>query len=139
MECATKSHLDLACGELWDTQEKLKEKIIHFKKLEESVNILYEQLEKISVERKRLLVLLLLSLVLLLLCLTSVIQSLEDRVQTKLEEKVSVIQSLNEKNVGVVKTKLEKKISVIQSLNEKNVGVVKTKLEEKISVIQSLI
>lgn len=46
IECATKRHLDLACGELWDTQEKLKEKITHFDKLEERVNILYEQLEE---------------------------------------------------------------------------------------------
>jgi len=198
IECATKIHLDLACGELWDTREKLKEKITRFNKLEERVNILYEQLEekvndiqhqhqynvdslqqhhrrhdtlqaklkqevntcqtklgqKISMERNILLVLLLLSLVLLPFCLTSVIQSLEDKFQTKLEEKISIIKSLHGKNVGMVKkdiedkfqTKLEEKISVIQNLHEKNVGMVKkdiedkfqTKLEEKISVIQNL-
>jgi len=173
IECATKIHLDLACGELWDTREKLKEKITRFNKLEERVNILYEQLEekvndiqhqhqynvdslqqhhrrhdtlqaklkqevntcqtklgqKISMERNILLVLLLLSLVLLPFCLTSVIQSLEDKFQTKLEEKISIIKSLHGKNVGMVKkdiedkfqTKLEEKISVIQNLHEKNV------------------
>ncbi|XP_020612164.1 TNF receptor-associated factor 3-like [Orbicella faveolata] len=78
----------------------------------------------------------------------------EDRFQKKLEEKVSVIQSLQEKNVGMVKKefedrfkkKLEEKVSVIQSLHEKNVGIVKKeledrfqkKLEEKVSAIQSL-
>jgi len=42
---ATQDHLDLACGELRETQEKLKEKIIHLDRLEERVNILNEQLE----------------------------------------------------------------------------------------------
>ena len=42
IECATKSHLDLVCGELRDT----KENIMHFDGLEERVNILHEQLEE---------------------------------------------------------------------------------------------
>ena len=46
IECATKSHLDLACGKLWETQEKLKEKITHFDKREDRVNNLYKQLEE---------------------------------------------------------------------------------------------
>jgi len=46
IEFSTKSHLDLACGELRDTQEKLKEKIIHFGSLEDRVHILGEQLEE---------------------------------------------------------------------------------------------
>ena len=47
-ECTTKSHLDLACGELRDTQEKVREKITHFDRLEERVNILDEQLDKVT-------------------------------------------------------------------------------------------
>jgi len=191
---ATQDHLDLACGELWETQEKLKEKIIHFDRLGERVNILNEQLEdklndiqhqhqykvdylqqqhqrrvgilqeqleqqvktcetkleqKISMERKIFLVCLVLGLVFLTFYLTE----LEDRVQKKLEEKVSVFQSLHEKNLGMVnkeledrfQKKLEEKVSVFQSLHEKNLGMVnkeledrfQKKLEEKVRVLQS--
>jgi len=208
LECATKSHLDLACGELRDTQENVKGKITHFDRLEERVNILDEQLDKatdiqhqhqyevdslqqqhqrrvdqleqkvktcqqehqrrvdqleqkvktcqtnleqkISMERKIFLVCLVLGLVFLTFYLTK----LEDRVQKKLEEKLSVIQNLHEKNLGMVKKeledrfqkKLDDKVSVIQRLQKENVGMVKKdledrfrkKLDDKVRVLQRL-
>ena len=199
IEGATKSHLDLACGELRDTQKKLKEKIIHFDGLEETVNILHEQLEetindiqhqhqnnvdliqqqhqrrgnmlqdqleqkvktcqtkleqKLSMERKMFLVCLVLGLVFLAYYLTKVedrvqtnfeeklIQILEERVHKHLEEKLTVIQSLHGSNAGMVRKdledeiqkKLDEKVSIIKNLEDR----VKTKLEEKVSVIQSL-
>jgi len=108
IERATKSHFDLACGELWDTQEKLK-------KLEGRVNSLYDiqrlhqckadslrqqhhlqaQLkqevntcqtklrQKITLERNMLLVLLLFLVGFIAFYLTG----LEARVQKKMEEK----------------------------------------------------
>ena len=199
IEGATKSHLDLACGELRDTQKKLKEKIIHFDGLEETVNILHEQLEetindiqhqhqnnvdliqqqhqrrgnmlqdqleqkvktcqtkleqKLSMERKMFLVCLVLGLVFLAYYLTKVedrvqtnfeeklIQILEERVHKHLEEKLTVIQSLHGSNAGMVRKdledeiqkKLDEKVSIIKNLEDR----VQKHLEEKLSDTQSL-
>ena len=199
IECATKSHLDLVCGELRDTQEKIREKIIHFDGFEERVNILHERLEEnvndiqhqhqnnidliqqqhqrrvnilqekleqkvktcqtkleqaISMERKMFLVCLVLGLVFLAYYLTKIedrvqknfkeklIQILEDRVHKHLEERLSVIQGLHGSNVGmvrkdledVIQKKLDEKVSIIKNLEDK----VQIHLEEKLSVIESL-
>ncbi|XP_020603685.1 TNF receptor-associated factor 3-like [Orbicella faveolata] len=186
LECATKSHLDLACGELRDTQEKVKEQITHFDRLEERgrildeqleekvddiqdqlrnnvdflqrqhqrrVGILQEQLEQEQKIRRKISTIFSICLVLGLVFFKFYLTKLEDTVQKNLEEKVSVIQSLHEKNMVMIKKdledkfqkKLEEKVSAIQSLHEKNMGMVKKDLEdrfqkklEKVSVIQSM-
>ena len=182
-ECAAKNHLELACGELRNTKEKIKEKIIHFGGFEERVNILHQQLEekindiqhqhqnnfdliqqqyqrrvnilqeqleqkvktyktkleqKISMERKMFLVCLVLGLVFLAYYLTK----LEDSVQERTKEKLSVIQRMHESNVGMVRKDLEdgfqKKLDEIVSIIKNLEGRVQTKLEEKVSVVQGL-
>ena len=165
IECATKSHLDLACGELRDTQEKLKGNLKDFHGLEESVNILHEQLEEkvnniqqqhrnnvhlIQQQHQR---------------RVDILQEqLEHKVkscQTKIEQKTSMKRKIFFVCFGLalvflayyltkledrVQKNLEEKLSVIQSLHESNVGMVRKdlenefqkKLDEKDSIIKNL-
>ena len=151
IECATKSHLDLACGELRDTQEKLKGKIKDFHGLEESVNILHEQLEEkvndIQQQHRN---------------NVDLIQQQHQRrvniLQEKLEQKV---QEQLEKKVKSCQTKIEQKISMERKIFlvcfglalvflacvcvgmvrkdlENEFQRVQTNLQERVSVIQSL-
>jgi len=157
LECATKSHLDLACGELRDTHEKLKEKITHFDRLEERVNILDEQLDKVTdIQHQH----------------QYEVDSLQQQHQRRvdqLEQKVNTCQQQHQRRVDQLEqkvkrcqTKLEQKISMERTtvlvclvlglvfltfyLHEKNLRMVKKDLEdrfqmklgEKGSVIQSL-
>ncbi|KAL9958084.1 hypothetical protein ACROYT_G035053 [Oculina patagonica] len=179
----TRSHLDLACFELNDTQEKLQEKTIQLDGLEERVDVIQQQhqynvnflqqeyqqkfdilqnqleqkvnttqtklQQKLKRGRKIFFVCLLLSLVCLMLYLTR----LEDRVQNNLEEKISVIHLLHEKNATMVKkdfegkvdslkTKLEEKVNAIQSQHEKNVKrvkMVKKNLKDKVDSLNALL
>ena len=165
IECATKSHLDLVCGELRDTQEKLEEKIIHFDGLEERVNILHEQLEEnvndIQHQHQN---------------NVDLIQQQHQRrvniLQEQLEQKVKTCQRRLEQKTSMerkmflvclvlglvflayyltkiedrVHKHLEEKLSVIQSLHGSNVGmvrkdledVIQKKLDEKVSIIENL-
>ena len=158
IERATKSHLNLVCGELRDTQEKLKKKIKHSDRLEEKVDEIQHQhqnnVDILQQQYQR---------------RVDILQEqLEEKVktcQTKLDRKISMERnciiiflvclvlglmpltvhltkpddSLHEKNLGMVKKdledrfqkKLEEKVSVIQSLHEKNVGMVKKDLEDR--------
>ena len=158
IECATKSHLNLACGELRDTQEKLKGKIKDFHRLEESVNILHEQHEEkvndiqqqhrndvdlIQQQHQR---------------RVNILQEkLEQKVQEQLEKKAKSCQTKIEQKTSMERkiflicfglalvflayylTKLEdrgqknleEKLSVIQSLHESNVGMARKDLENE--------
>ena len=93
IECATRSHLELACGELRNTQKKLKENIIHFDGLEERGNILHQQLEeKINdIQHQH--------------------QNNVDLIQQQHQRRVISLQEQLEQKVKTGQTKLDEKIS----------------------------
>ena len=97
LECATKSHLDLACGELRDTQEKVREKITHFDRLEERLNILEEQLEEKV-----------------------------DDIQQKLRNNVDFSQKQHQQRVSILQEQLEQKVKTCQTKLEQKIGMERT-------------
>jgi len=86
---ATQDHLDLACGELRETQKKLKEKAILFDRLEERVNErLKDKLKDIQHQH----------------------QYKVDSLQQEHQRRVGVLQKQLEQKVKTCETKLEQKI-----------------------------
>ena len=107
IECAAKRHLDLACGELRDTQEKLKEKTKHFDGLEERANILHEQLE----------------------------EKIND-IQHQHQNNVDLIQQQHQQRVNILQTQLERKVKSCQTKLQERVNILHEQLEVKINDIQ---
>ena len=122
IECATKNHLDLACGELRDTQEKLKQKMIHFDGLEERVNILHEQLdEKLNDIQHR-------------------HRNNVDFLQQQYQRRVSILQEQLEKKAKSCQTKLVQKINnvdLIQQEHQRRVNILQEQLEQKVKTCQT--
>ena len=96
IKCATKRHLDLACGELWDTREKLKEKITHFDKLEERVNNLCEQLKENDIQHQH--------------------QCNVDSPRQQHDRRDDTLQAQLKQEVNTCQTKLEQKISMERNM-----------------------
>ncbi|XP_020612169.1 TNF receptor-associated factor 1-like [Orbicella faveolata] len=92
-----KSHLDLACGELRDTQENVKEKITYFHRLEERLNILDERLEEKV-----------------------------DHTQHQLRNSVDFLQQQYQRRVGILQEQLEQKVKTCQTKLEQKIIMKRT-------------
>ena len=92
-----KSHLDLACCELMDTQENVKEKITYFHRLEGRLNILDKQLEEKV-----------------------------DDIQHQLRNSVDFLQRQYQRRVGILQEQLEQKVKTSQTKLEQKISMKRT-------------
>ena len=127
---ATQDHLDLACGELRETREKLKEKIIHLDRLGERVNILNEQLEDKSngIQRQH-------------QCKVDSLQQQHqqriDILQRQLEQKVKTCQQQHQRRVDILQEELEQKVKACQWQLQRRVGILQERIEQKVKTCET--